>query len=271
MVYLPWDIYFQNILTESEYQVAVEVKSTCGGEATFLLDGSNVETLPPPTPSDPTAEEQVDIPGEKVHPHADYMDFKHEVVSEFATFTRCSGEHCGRLCNFTLYIRPSVDMEEGFHTQVPVYLTIAVVVLFVFTSSVLFLYDFLVRRRNSVVLNNASRQNQIISKLFPAQIHDRLFGMNDAKAMRRGGKLQTMSPIPAGARFKLNSFLTNSTTTTSEQPMESAHELGHDTTESLADFYPACTVMFGDIKGFSAWSSVRDPVQVFTLLETIYG
>ena len=29
--------------------------------------------------------------------------------------------------------------------------------------------------------------------------------------------------------------------------------------------------MFGDIAGFTAWSSTRDPQQVFCLLETIYG
>ena len=29
--------------------------------------------------------------------------------------------------------------------------------------------------------------------------------------------------------------------------------------------------MFGDIAGFTAWSSVREPSQVFTLLETVYA
>jgi class 3 adenylate cyclase len=29
--------------------------------------------------------------------------------------------------------------------------------------------------------------------------------------------------------------------------------------------------MFADIANFTAWSSVRDPSQVFTLLETLYG
>jgi len=29
--------------------------------------------------------------------------------------------------------------------------------------------------------------------------------------------------------------------------------------------------MFADIAGFTAWSSVREPVQVFTLLETLYS
>ena len=28
--------------------------------------------------------------------------------------------------------------------------------------------------------------------------------------------------------------------------------------------------MFADLVGFTAWSSVREPAQVFTLLETVY-
>lgn len=39
----------------------------------------------------------------------------------------------------------------------------------------------------------------------------------------------------------------------------------------LADLFLDCTVLFGDISGFTAWSSVREPSQVFTLLETIYS
>jgi class 3 adenylate cyclase/HD-GYP domain-containing protein (c-di-GMP phosphodiesterase class II) len=41
--------------------------------------------------------------------------------------------------------------------------------------------------------------------------------------------------------------------------------------EPIADFFPATTIMFADISGFTAWSSTREPTQVFTLLETIYG
>jgi class 3 adenylate cyclase len=39
----------------------------------------------------------------------------------------------------------------------------------------------------------------------------------------------------------------------------------------IADLFPETTVLFADISKFTAWSSVRDPTQVFTLLETIYG
>jgi class 3 adenylate cyclase len=34
---------------------------------------------------------------------------------------------------------------------------------------------------------------------------------------------------------------------------------------------PDTTIMFADIAGFTAWSSTREPCQVFQLLETLYG
>jgi class 3 adenylate cyclase len=36
----------------------------------------------------------------------------------------------------------------------------------------------------------------------------------------------------------------------------------------IASFFPATTVMFADISGFTAWASTREPQQVFLLLET---
>jgi class 3 adenylate cyclase len=43
------------------------------------------------------------------------------------------------------------------------------------------------------------------------------------------------------------------------------------TTRPIADFFSNTTIMFADIAGFTAWSSTREPHQVFQLLETIYG
>jgi class 3 adenylate cyclase len=42
-------------------------------------------------------------------------------------------------------------------------------------------------------------------------------------------------------------------------------------TKPIANLFPHTTVMFADISGFTAWSSVREPSQVFTLLEQIYN
>jgi Adenylate and Guanylate cyclase catalytic domain len=44
---------------------------------------------------------------------------------------------------------------------------------------------------------------------------------------------------------------------------------GHGT-KPIADLFPRCTVLFADIAGFTAWSSLRDPSQVFLLLESVY-
>lgn len=41
--------------------------------------------------------------------------------------------------------------------------------------------------------------------------------------------------------------------------------------QPIADLFPEATVMFGDIEGFTAWSSTREPSQVFVLLESLYG
>lgn len=38
----------------------------------------------------------------------------------------------------------------------------------------------------------------------------------------------------------------------------------------IADLFPHCTVFFADIAGFTAWSSTRDPAQVFILLQNVY-
>lgn len=38
---------------------------------------------------------------------------------------------------------------------------------------------------------------------------------------------------------------------------------------TLADLFLETTIVCADIVGFTAWSSVREPTQVFTLRETV--
>jgi len=42
------------------------------------------------------------------------------------------------------------------------------------------------------------------------------------------------------------------------------------TSRPIADLFPQASVLFADIVGFTAWSSVREPSHVFTLLESIF-
>jgi class 3 adenylate cyclase len=55
--------------------------------------------------------------------------------------------------------------------------------------------------------------------------------------------------------------------------LEGAPSLGSDEFglgKPIADLFPYTTVLFADIVGFTAWSSEREPEQVFTLLQTVY-
>ena len=39
----------------------------------------------------------------------------------------------------------------------------------------------------------------------------------------------------------------------------------------IADLYDNTTIFFADLVGFTSWSAKRNPVEVFDLLESIYG
>jgi class 3 adenylate cyclase len=95
------------------------------------------------------------------------------------------------------------------------------------------------------MMQSVLETNRFVSTLFPANVRDRV--MNDANDDVRG-----------------TSFLTSSGNN------EEA-DFGVYQTRPIADYFPYTTVMFADISGFTAWSSTREPFQVFQLLETLYG
>eukprot|EP00980_Cylindrotheca_fusiformis_P028841 scaffold22654_cov133-Cylindrotheca_fusiformis.AAC.1 len=85
-----------------------------------------------------------------------------------------------------------------------------------------------------------TRQDQIVSNVFPAAIRDRLY-----EGEQKGSKAENLF-----------------------DPLGGGDGAGG---APLADLFLETTVVFADIAGFTAWSSAREPAQVFILLETIYG
>ena len=62
-------------------------------------------------------------------------------------------------------------------------------------------------------------------------------------------------------------FLSESSKDGTQSHVESSALTGRP----IADLFPNATVLFGDIAGFTAWSSTREPSQVFVLLESLYA
>jgi Adenylate and Guanylate cyclase catalytic domain len=159
-------------------------------------------------------------------------------------------------CPFTFNVYPSNEMKEAFTTNNPIIFASMAVVIFLFTSLVFFLYDRKVERRQQTVMSSAKRTTMIVSSLFPSTVRDKLYPLPERPVRRNSldafkpGKLQ-QSPREATASMDFS----NSSIACSP----------------IADLYPDTTVLFADIAGFTAWSSARQPTQVFHLLETVYS
>jgi hypothetical protein len=152
-------------------------------------------------------------------------------------------------------------------------------------------YDFLVSRRQSLVLDMAKRSKHIVDSLFPSVVRDRM--MKDATERRKSGvsassnndqngemdfaaltrmntraneKISESAPIPLSS-FNQPSSVTNFLTTGGEGKKMAVTDEG----QPIADLFPNTTVLFADIAGFTKWSAERDPPQVFVLLETVYS
>jgi hypothetical protein len=206
-------------------------------------------------------------------------------------------------CPYSLHVYPTKDSQKEYFTSRPIIYTALVVLTFLFTTFVFVTYDRLVERRQAVVMKTAVESHAIVSSLFPKTVRDRLFGINTDGDSGGGGEPDLSSvnqqkkdtgSAGLGTKAQLKSFMnTGSMVGQNSKPIaDLVGHLSNPNTHNLLDvfvipqyshFYffslffsfhpqfPHTTVLFADIAGFTAWSSMREPAQVFTLLETIYG
>jgi hypothetical protein len=262
---VPWDEYFTNILHQGAHKILCVMRDTCGGVFTYHLNGP-----------------QVTFVG-----HGDHHDSRYDYLEHTVPFGPPSDKYvygqdddADAHCRYSLHIYPTVELQESYETNRPALFASVVVLVFVFTSFIFLMYDFLVQRRQDRVQSAAVRSNAIVSSLFPAEVRDRLFSHNDTslngakRLAKTGSKSYETAP-----KFRLKNYLdsTHNPSTGVSPPdddgVDNTDSMGvpemYDT-KPIADFFPNTTVMFADIAGFTAWSSVREPSQVFTLLETVF-
>lgn len=175
-------------------------------------------------------------------------------------------------------------MRDDYKTTDPIVFTIVAVSIFLFTSIVFLGYDFLNQTRQRRIMTSAIQTNALVSNLFPNVVRDRILKTDAGGAVAKEASGETQ-------KLRLKSYLRD--------------DDKHATTEGsqsspIAEFFAQTTVLFAgkligvppsrwnhrrvvslsqqtllfcttDIAGFTAWSSVREPTQVFTLLETLYS
>jgi Adenylate and Guanylate cyclase catalytic domain len=286
---IPWTYYFESILPDGTPPIHAVLKDTCGRLTyTYEINGDHVtrisdsEDLHDPKYNylrvegslhheDLTAnfeaekEDDHGTEGDGMEDHdgveeepdqtlenddVDHMNYEGDMEGR---------EHTGHEneCLFTYSLYPTEEFEDSYNNNFPIYAMLGVVLIFILTSLIFILYDVLVARRFRRVEESATRSNAIVSSLFPAQVRDRLMETaadDGGKNGRGGAAIDMMSPkLMTPHLFGVTGNRADS---------KSA---------PIADLFPSATVMFADIASFTAWSSVREPTQVFMLLEEIYN
>mmetsp|Transcript_6696 Transcript_6696/g.18744 ORF Transcript_6696/g.18744 Transcript_6696/m.18744 type:complete len:1206 (-) Transcript_6696:178-3795(-) len=241
---IPWDAYFTNLLPESINGITVVLHNTCGEHYTYRLNGP----------------EAVFVGAGDLHDrHYNSLGVQ-TVFAEFLTYDFSETlEHC----EYDIRLYPTSDFEEEYRTSKPWIYAVVVVLVFMFTAGVFLGYDFLVQRRQRRTVLKAKQTNKIVAALFPSNVRDRL--LKDAAEQAE----QQLEEKNNKAKFKFGGAQKDQLKMFMDEE-EEQHKHQPYNTKPIADLFPSATVMFADIVGFTAWSSVREPSQVFTLLETVY-
>jgi hypothetical protein len=155
-----------------------------------------------------------------------------------------------RHCHFDLKIYPSKEFHEAYSKQEATLYAIMVASIFLFTAFIFFLYDLYILQGQRKLAAQAARAEAVVQSLFPKEVGNRL--MEEAGHNRN--KINNTT-----SKARLRNFVLKK----DDQDIGKA--------SPIADLFPEATIVFADIVGFTAWSSTREPTQVFTLLETLYS
>ena len=108
---------------------------------------------------------------------------------------------------------------------------------------------------------SASRAKKLVSSLFPTQVHERIMEQIDEEEDKSDIDVEEKGGPSTSNLLKSQLEPTGLEEASTE----------YSKSRPIADLFPEATISFGDIAGFTAWSSTRDPSQVFSLLEAIYS
>jgi len=228
-----WRWYLRGILPKTNHGVQVVLENKCDGNFTYLLEGEEAYVVG-----------FGDLHDKKFNEYHHMGTFKTEVIKD-GTAAGVPLNQEG--CPYTFHVYPTEADSEHYMTNDPIIIGVSVAAVFLFTLIMFFTYDALVERRQRLVLAKATQSTALVSSLFPKQVRDRLMAMETDK--RKGDAMIAPS-------HRLKTFVNGLGQDSGDQP--------------IADFFPNCTVCFANIAGFTAWSSTREPAQVFVLLQTVY-
>jgi Adenylate and Guanylate cyclase catalytic domain len=178
---------------------------------------------------------------------------------------------------YTILLYPTKETQAKFQTNSPLIFAGSIVGIFCFTAFIFAVYNMVIQRRQNKVMSSLEITSKVVLSLFPANVLDRLIKEAEATTndLDKNDKTTNISGADrfkaafAGRteRSKIQSFLGDNNADNNHVNLQH-HSIFKS--KPIADLYPNATVMYADIAGFTAWSSIREPCQVFTLLEALF-
>lgn len=228
---VPWEAFFAGILPDGVNGITVVVVSDCDSEFTYVVNG----------------DKDKDDEGYIGDMH-DTKWSKYMMKSQF--FWKEHPKGSSRHCHFDFHTYPSDAFYERYRNNDPSVYAAVLFSVFLFTAIIFYLYDRYIQMKQSKVLSKAQRAEAIVTSVFPKEVGLRLIQQAEEEET---GTYKNSS----------KNMLTFLTSTEDDNRVQ-------ERSKPIADLFPNTTVMFADITGFTAWSSMREPSQVFILLESIY-
>jgi len=235
---IPWKEFFVNTLGKETKDMVVVMNNTCGELFSVNVTADRgAEIIVTSDVHDTAYDDMVTAyPFGQEYSQDDFADFQEEI------------------CLYFITVYPTKTFEESSRSNRPLIVSVAIILVFLFTSFAFMMFDCLVTKRQNRLLNTAMRQNAIVNSLFPKNITRKLMAEANATTDDKNRNVK---------RRNLTTFL-------NDDQRGQERKSGTFDSKPIADLFPFTTIMFADISGFTAWSSAREPEAVFTLLETIY-
>jgi hypothetical protein len=224
------------------------LESSCGQLSTFVSNGHNADFVGEGDLHDPNYSSMMQ--------QSSFEDYR---IIQSATAPYATGGTSNLDCAYQIRVYSSQEFRSSFITHKPRLYALVVIMIFVFTSCVFVTYDCYVSRRQRKVMHAILQRDEIMTSLFPAPIHERLFRPVPANRSLMLQWKAMIRSMKSRANFS-NKFTSNIENAASLTPRM----------EPIAEYFPMVSIVFADISGFTAWSSEREPSQVFELLETVY-
>mmetsp|Transcript_22587 Transcript_22587/g.45482 ORF Transcript_22587/g.45482 Transcript_22587/m.45482 type:complete len:866 (+) Transcript_22587:145-2742(+) len=278
-----WDTLLQRILPNYIKGMICVLQSSTGQVYSYSVSGNDVTFLGEGDKHDPK-----------------YDKYKEVVQATLGNTAEQIGQ-VDYLITYTLVMYPSQTFENEYVTNRAGIYTAGVVLIFLCTSALFLLYDYLVEDRQQKTARFARQSANIVDAMFPAGFRERLYKShqnnnsnsgskansrrssdNDEATIkasnRTNGENRSRSQSPSRRRsstmgrkivtLQIDKFM-KGTRSAPKDHIPTNYSNGDDD-KPIADLFLDTSIMFADIVGFTKWSTERSPNEVFTLLERLF-